>query len=277
MFSLPPLRSMPALLDSPWLPTVPALSSLPAWCAWPGAAAARWLPRGLGIGTALVLGLFLGLCVGAPAQAADEARDFSQAERLLFTSPQLKPLKLPTTLRYTFKRTGSLEPAFEDKVSVAVSAQPSGQCCVARGEFLSGPRRLSLPDVEGAEGNPVLMYFLEHDVREMQRLTKGSQGYFRKRVRMAFFNAASVREVRLTYRGKEVPGKEVLVSPYLDDPNRAKFERLARKEYRFLLSDAVPGGIAAIRAQVPADSAAAAPLLTDELLLDGVDSFKPAS
>ena len=47
-------------------------------------------------------------------------------------------------------------------------------------------------------------------------------------------------------------GKEILIKPYQDDPNRARFEQFTRKQYVFVLSDAVPGGVATIRSTVPA-------------------------
>lgn len=218
--------------------------------------------------------------VPKPAQtpAPAPAQDFSTAERLLFMNRQLADLRPPATLRYSLRKAGSMEAGFEDHVQVVLSAQRDGNCCAARGEFMSGARRLQLPDIEGAEGNPVVMYFLEHDVREMQRLTKGNQNHFRKRIRMAVYNAATVSEVRLNYRGRDIAGKLVSLSPYLDDPNRPRYEQLARKEYRFLLADAVPGGVFGIQTRVPAEAEAgaagaaaanAAPLLTEELWLEG--------
>ena len=200
------------------------------------------------------------------------AKDFSAAERALFMTDQFAKLRPPMTLRYRFQRSGSLEPAFDDKVSIALKAQPgSGRCCDASGEFLSGERKVELPPVEGASGNPVTLFFLERDVREMERLTKGKSAYFRKRIRMAIFQGAQQRAVTLPYRGKTVAGQEFTITPYLDDPNRPRFEQLANKRYVFTLSNAVPGGVYGIRALV-VDSAkgdAAPPLLEEELLIDG--------
>jgi|CXWL01.1.fsa_nt_gi hypothetical protein len=215
------------------------------------------------------------------AQTATQApaQDFSAAERLLFMSRQLANLRPPATLRYSLRKAGSLEEGFEDRVHVVLSAQPDGSCCAARGEFMTGVRQLPLPDVEGADGNPVVMYFLEHDVREMQRLTKGNQNHFRKRIRMAVYNAATVSEVRLNYRGRNIAGRMVSFSPYLDDPNRPRYEKLARKEYRFLLADAVPGGVFGIQTRVAAEAAAGAvaakdtPLITEELWLEGAQAL----
>jgi len=209
------------------------------------------------------------------ARADDPPKDFSPAERALFMTDQLAKLRPPMTLRYDFHRSGSLEPGFDDKVSIALKAkaQSAGQCCDASGDFLSGERKVVLPPVEGATGNPVTLFFLERDVREMERLTKGKSAYFRKRIRMAIFQGAQQRTVALRYRGKTIAGQEFTISPYLDDPNRPRFEQLANKRYVFTLSDAVPGGVYGIRALV-ADAAKgvdAAPLLAEELLIDGAD------
>jgi len=210
----------------------------------------------------------------AAARAEEPAKDFSAAERALFMTDQFAKLRAPMTLRYQFHRSGSLEPGFDDKVSIALKAQSSGRCCDATGEFLSGERKVELPPVEGATGNPVTLFFLERDVREMQRLTKGKSAYFRKRIRMAIFEGAQQRPVTLRYRGKAIAGQEFTISPYLDDPNRPRFEQFATKRYVFTLSDAVPGGVYGIRALVAdaAKGADAPPLLAEELLIDGAEA-----
>jgi hypothetical protein len=202
------------------------------------------------------------------AQPGAAADDVSPAEKALFVTDHLGTLKPPTTLRYSFRKSGTLEPGFDDKVLVSLRAQPDGRCCTAAAEFLSGSRRLTLPEVESAQGNPVILYFLERDIREMQRLTKGQQNYFRKRIRMAVYQGATMSEVSASYLGRSVAAREITVAPYLDDPLRARFETLAGKRYVFTLSDQVPGGVAGIRTQV--DSAGAPPLLVEEMTLEGV-------
>ena len=223
------------------------------------------------LATLAALGLTLAM---ATARADEPAKDFSPAERALFMTDQFATLRPPMTLRYQFRRSGSLEPAFDDKVTIALKAQAGGKCCDASGEFLSGERKVQLPPVEGASGNPVTLFFLEREIREMERLTKGKAAYFRKRIRMAVYQGAQQRDVTLRYRGKSVAGREITITPYVDDPNRPRFERLANKRYVFTLSDAVPGGIYAIRAQVAdtAHGAGAPPLLAEELLIEGADT-----
>ena len=177
---------------------------------------------------ALALAAAAILLPGAAARAEEPVKDFSAAERALFMTDQFVKLRPPVTLRYRFHRSGSLEPAFDDKVSIALKAQQgTGRCCDATGEFLSGERKIELPAVEGAAGNPVTLFFLERDVREMQRLTTGKSAYFRKRIRMAIYQGAQQRAVTLRYRGKAIAGQEFTVTPYSDDPNRPRFEQFA--------------------------------------------------
>jgi hypothetical protein len=229
----------------------------------------------------LLLGSLLGylMTVGLPAAAQQEGQgqpekqdkqDFSPAERLLFMSNQLGKLRPPLTLRYSFRKSGGTEESFDDSVSIALAKNPDGSCCASSGEFLTGARKLNLPEVPAAEGNPVILYFLEREVREMQRLTKGSQYYFRKRIRMAVYQAAKVRDASFAYRGGSVKGTEIEITPYADDPNRARFEKLVGKQYLFMLSDAVPGGVYGIRSEV-GDAARPATPIVEELYAEGAE------
>ena len=219
------------------------------------------------------IALFLaGLVAMVAALAAD---DFSPAERALFMSNQFASLTPPVTLRFKYHKSGSLEPGFEDQVAVKLSAQANGKCCTANTDFLAGARRLALPEVEAADGNPVVLYFLERDIREMSRLTKGQPNYFRKRIRMAVYGDAKLRELSLPYRGANVAARRITITPYLDDPLRSRFEKLATKQYDFTLSDAVPGGVYAIRTLVSGESASAGPVLVEEMVLEGASPQPP--
>ena len=220
--------------------------------------------------TMRLLSLFLATAFGlaSPLMAAEtDKQDFSAAERLLLMTDQLQALKPATTLNYAFAHRGTLDEAFQDKVSVSVARKPDGQCCAASGTFLSGQRRLALPAVDDAKGNPVILYFLERDIREMNRLTKGSMSYFRKRIRMALYESATLRDISTTYQGRTVPAREISIQPYLNDPNHARFEEYTAKRYVFVLSDAVPGHVVSIRASTPARDGNKL-LIEEELIID---------
>lgn len=215
------------------------------------------------------LAMVLAAGVSSASFATEDRQDYSPAERMLFMAEHLAGMGPNQTLNYSFKRSGSLDEGFSDKVSIRLDAKEDGSCCIARGDFLSDVRRVNLPEVEGAHGNPVILYFLENDVRGMQRLTRGQTNHFRKRIRMAIYNAASIKETTLRYRDVEVPVKVIEFDPYVDDPNRHRFETYSRKHYTFMLSDAVPGGVFGIRTHIAAETTSAPPLVVEELFIDG--------
>ncbi|MBL8351760.1 MAG: hypothetical protein JNL87_15790 [Burkholderiaceae bacterium] len=215
----------------------------------------------------ILLGLSAGVLAALALPAARAADEFSAAERALFVDNRLGSLQPPTALRYSFRKAGSLEAGFDDSVLITLRRSAEGGCCAASAEFLHGERQLRLPDIDSAQGNPVILYFLERDIREMERLTKGKANYFRKRIRMAVYQGATIRSVQVAWGGKVVDAQEILISPYLDDPLRARFQALATKQYLFTLSDAVPGGVLSIRSRVPGASDGAAPLLNEEMQL----------
>jgi hypothetical protein len=175
------------------------------------------------------------------------AQPISPAETLLFETDHLARTKVPATLVYEFRHLSNVEPAFTDSVELEVSRSKNKGQMHAALRFLTGARKHTLPEVDDAHGNPVLLGFLEHDIAEMRRLTGGSVTYFRKSIRMALANSSQVTPQRITYQGKTLDGKAVRIQPYLNDRLRARFENYARKTYTFVLSDDVPGGIYQVR------------------------------
>jgi hypothetical protein len=212
----------------------------------------------------------LACAVALPCMAAVAAEDYSRAERAIFMSKHLDNVRPPATLHYRYVKSGTMETGFEDRITLKLTARGDRSCCTANAEFLSGARRLALPEVESAEGNPVLLYFLERDIREMSRLTRGQSNYFRKRIRMAIYQTAEMRELTLPFRGKQVLARQFTVAPYVDDPLRERFAKLVGKRYTFTLSESVPGGVYAVATQVDAEGGAA-PLWIEEMTLEGAE------
>lgn len=202
-----------------------------------------------------------------PVLAADPS-EFSRAEKLVFVDHQLSNVKAPASLRYTFVKSGSMEPGFEDEVRIDVKRKGK-VCCTVQGSFLSGERKMKLPEIEEAQANPVILYFLERDIREMERLTKGKSGYFRKRIRMTMVDEAKVRDTKVSYDGREVDAQEVSLNPYESDPLRARFEKYAQKRYTFVLANGVPGGVYQVRTALPGALPSDAPVLEEVMTLAG--------
>jgi hypothetical protein len=192
------------------------------------------------------------------------AEKHSEAEVLLFETNHLKPIKQPEVLHYAFKKHGTLEEGFEDTVKIKIDKiKPDGNKSVSA-EYLTGENHQQFESLDEAQGNPVLLFFLERDIHEMQRLTKGHWRYFQKRIRNALADEAEVRPVKFLYNGKEAAGREIKIIPYASDPDRARYEKFAHKYYVFALSDAVPGGIYQIRTVVP-DAATKGSLMEETL------------
>lgn len=206
------------------------------------------------------------LSFAAGARAETESPPPSAAEKLLFMDAHLEGLKAPTRLRYQFVRNDpAANGSFNDNVEIQLARGSAAACCNVSGTFLSGERAMRTPEVDNARSNPVLMYYLEYEVRQLKRATKGGEAHFRKQIRMALVDKAEVTPTRISWAGREVDATTVQVSPFLDDPYRARFEREARKVYTFVLSSAVPGGVYQISARLP--DAAGTPLLEETLTL----------
>jgi hypothetical protein len=223
-----------------------------------------------GLGPFRIAAAAAALC-GALGAARAEPTDISPAETLLFMTPHLKDLPSPSRLHYAFRKSGTLEAAFSDTVDIDITSQPDGSRKGAA-RFLSGERQIIYPDTEHAEGNPVLLFYLEREIHEMARLTGGQANHFRQRIRMALAESARVKDVDIRYDGQTVRAHQITISPYDGDPNRSRFEQLATKQYVFTLSERIPGAIYELRGYIPAASGSP----QAEVVLDETLTFKSA-
>lgn len=237
----------------------------------PGAGAGRGTRRRQA-GFAILRSLAIAGALALPAaHAADEVAtpptDVSTAERRLFVDNHFRGLAGAAAIDYVFERRGSLSPTIDDTATVVVGRADTGGLRSVQIEYLHGPNQVQLPSPERVEGNPVILFFLEREVREMKRLTGGSELYFRKRMRMAFANAAELRPVRRSVEGREVDAIEIHIAPFRDDPMRARYERYADKTYLLTLSDQVPGRVIELSTELrrPAPSGGGELLLSERL------------
>lgn len=212
------------------------------------------------IAVSLTLGLF--------AVAAHAADDYSAAEKRVFLDDHLSNIKQSTTLTYAFQRAGKADESFSDEAKVHVMAGADGKKTVSV-DYLSGARQLQLPAVGEAVGNPIILYFLEMDVRDMHQQTGGQEAYFRKRIRLALADKATVKPITISYQGHSVAASEVRITPYIEDPLRTRIGKYYTKSYTFTFSDKVPGGVYQLRTEVddPAAAKSAAPALKTSLTL----------
>jgi hypothetical protein len=211
------------------------------------------------------------LLLGIAAAQADPV-PISQAETMLFMTSHLEDVKPPSRLHYAFRKSGSLEQGFSDTVDLDITGAADGSRSGSV-HFFSGARRIDYPEQSHIEGNPVLLFYLERELSEMQRLTGGQANHFRKRIRSALADSAQIKDVDIRFDGRTIRARQITISPYDTDPNREKFVRLATKQYTFTLSDAIPGRIYQLRSYVPAASGSP----KDEAVLEETLTFKSAS
>lgn len=201
--------------------------------------------------TSMIVLTLTPLCAMAQP-AAEDTRPLSPAQTALFMTPHMKNVVHPETLQYHFTRFG--QNGFEDTVSERITTvHPNGTKAVSF-DFLSGEHHKAFPGVDDFGGNPLLMLFLENDVQTMKDTLGVSAVYFRNRVRDAFVDKAVITNTTYTIAGTPVPAQEVVITPFTDDSRLEKLPSVQAKSYRFVLSDAIPGGIAAIQTSMPADT-----------------------
>ena len=210
--------------------------------------------------------LACGLAIG-PFSAV-VAQEISVPEKLLFQSNHFGNVKQPTKLKYVYRQEAAAPDAFSDDVSVdVVKPNPDGTAEVAA-HFLSGPHEIPIPAIERAQGNPVILGFLERDIAEMKRLTGGSTGYFRKRIRLALAApSVPVRKIEVSFQGRQVPAQEITIHPYLDDPLKDRFGKFVSKTYVFIVSDAVPGSLYRVYTTLDAVKEKSAPAIDASLTI----------
>jgi hypothetical protein len=210
------------------------------------------------------------LLVGLTAADA-ETVPISQAETMLFMTPHLEDVKPPRQLHYAYRKSGTLEQGFSDTIDVDITGAADGS---RNGtvHFFSGARRIDFPERDHVDGNPLLLFYLEHELSEMHRLTGGTPSYFRQLIRSALADSARIKDVDIRFDGRTLRAQQITISPYDTDPNRARFVRLATKQYVFTLSDEIPGRIYQLRSYVPPASGSDG----DEAVLEETLTFKSA-
>ncbi|MEO5660288.1 MAG: hypothetical protein ABIQ90_10920 [Polaromonas sp.] len=180
----------------------------------------------------------------AGTNAAIHAQEITLPEKILFQSKHFGNVKISTRLNYSFNEEEKGPDSFNDKVSIDIlKCHADGTASVAA-HFLSGAQEIHIPPIDHAQGNPVILGFLERDVAEMKRLTGGATGYFRKRIRLALAAPdVPVKKINVAYEGRQILAQEITIYPFLDDPLKDRLGKYVDKGYVFVTSDAIPGSL----------------------------------
>lgn len=201
----------------------------------------------------------VGLCLATGAAVAAPA-----SVDLVFYAPHFAKIENGSTLSYSFVRKSEdpkAAPSFEDEVKVNVGPQGAENSVVIN--LFSGDRAQVLPNMSKS-GNPVIVALLEEDVKDMQKALGGSPFYFRNKLREALAGKNPAEPVKIEFAGKTVDGWKVAFKPFQDDQkNHGRLREFADRSYELTFSDAVPGGLYALKTVTPKSGGGA--LVSEEL------------
>jgi hypothetical protein len=197
----------------------------------------------------------LALLTGAPAAAGT-------VQKLVFDAHPFAGLSEPQTLHYRYDLQGSLLPeARRSQVSMEVREVSADGGKLVHFDMFEGPDRRQFGPMQARAQNPLIIVFLQRDVTQMARLTGGSREYFRNRIREAFVKPAEVEHFEIQFHGADLPAVRVSITPFVNDPQIARFAQFRHKRYEFTVAEGLPGGLHEIAVLTPKED-------TGEVLLE---------
>lgn len=180
--------------------------------------------------------------------------EITRAEKILFMDNHLSKINSSKRIDYDLKSSGKLSTNSIDTIQVFLEYKK--KIISAKAKLKSGKNAPYLKLVKFPESNPIILYFLERDIVEMRRLTKGNEIYFRKRIRTALAEGPKIRKIEKIFKGKKITALAFSIKPYATDPlrnsaGRSKYKRYSQKKYTFVISEKVPGHIIEITTNIP--------------------------
>jgi len=180
-------------------------------------------------------------CCALFAGAASGAQETPAAD-ILFERPQLQNLKNGDRLDYSYSfRTADpnlFGPAFDDRIGLSVEPGDGPDKKKVAIEMFSAQRRRAAGPFEDMSGNPLLSLMLEENLQRLAAIFQANPRYMKTAIRLALRNAKATPD--------HDNGWQVEVSPFKDDPHKARMHGLDALTYRFRVSPTAPGEITEI-------------------------------
>lgn len=176
---------------------------------------------------------------------------FSDVNNALFDKAHLKNIKQEGILHYVYKKDHFSDGAREDTIDIIITNLRNTGRKDTHFEFFTDEHKRPYLDRDNQQGNGVFVFFLEFDVREMDRLTGGDWRYFQRKIRWALAKGATKKEIEIDYEGEKVKGVQYIIQPFINDPKNSRYTLYANKYYIFTMSEEIPGEIYQVRTIVP--------------------------
>jgi hypothetical protein len=223
----------------------------------------------------LAAGTVLAVSLATAANASSE--DLQKVQALLFDAKHISNVAAGTELVYKFERLPSNENVlglgYSDDYKLKVDGDGEAGKKNLSLNIFSGDRARDPSHFKDMEGNPMLLVFLDTAVGHFQQLAGGDRLYFQSKFRKSIKESAKLEPVKIAYKGQDVDGYRVSVSPFSDDPTRAKMRGFETTVFTIVVSDKIPGQFAQMISNYT-NSQKDAPSLVEKTTLDGVGDVK---
>jgi hypothetical protein len=205
------------------------------------------------------------------------AADLPKAVQILFETPHIASVTPGTELVYKFERKPSdehlLGKGFSDDIKVKIESDgaPGKKNIVL--QIYSGDRARDPQRITDMDGNPMLVVYLDGAIAHFGQLAGGDRAYLKNKFSKTIGDDAKIDPVKIDYKGLEIEGYKVSVTPYANDPSRSKMRGFEGATFTIAVSDKIPGYFAQMVSKY-SNSDKAAPYLEETTTLDGVTEVK---
>lgn len=220
-------------------------------------------------------GAVMAVAMISSAQAADG--DAKKAVDMLFEAKHIVGVQAGTELVYKFERKPSNEkimgPGYVDDIKVKVESDGVQGKKNVLVEMFSGERKRDPNRITDMDGNPMLIIYLDNALGHFQQLAGGDRAYLKNRFSKSLGEKSTLAPVKISYKGADVDGYKISVTPFADDPSRAKMRGFEGADFSIVISDKIPGQFVQMTSNYN-NSQKDAPTLLETTTLDGVGAIK---
>ncbi|CCB65114.1 MULTISPECIES: hypothetical protein [unclassified Hyphomicrobium] len=217
------------------------------------------------------------LAVMCMASASVSAEETPKPADILFERPHIASVAPGTNLVYKFERAPSdpktLGPGFSDNITLTVESDGAPGKKNVRLQIYSGDRARDPQEITDMDGNPLLVVYLDDAVAHFRLLAGGDGAYLKNMFKKSLAQDAKIAPVKIDYKGQSVDGFRVSLTPYINDPAKARMNGFEGSVFTIALSDKIPGYFAKMVSDYT-NNDKKGPSLKETLTLDGVGDVK---
>ena len=224
---------------------------------------------------ALAGGAALAAILASAAAAATDAS--KKAIDMLFETKHIAAIAPGTELVYKFERKPSdekvLGAGFSDDIKVKVESDASPGKKNVLIQIYSGDRARDPQRITEMDGNPMLVVYLDNATAHFREVAGGDPSYLKGMFKKSLGDESLLDPVKIDFKGQQIDGYRITITPYANDPSRAKMRGYEGATFTIAVSDKIPGYFAQMVSMFR-NSSKDGPTLLERTTLDGVGDVK---